>query len=134
MKTKLKYNKRRLLSHLIVGSIFMILGVFSYLTNTNVLFFEPVVSTSLGILNFSIYGYMRYFQYATIENKAITRHTILNKSVDLSTLEKVERKDGDLIIIANGKKLTLNLNCMEADSINVLNQFLLEAEFKTVQQ
>ena len=134
MKTKLKYHKRRLLSHLIVGSIFSILGVFSYIANTNVLFFEPIVSTSLGILNFAIYGYMRYFQYATIENNAITRHTVLNKSIDLNTLERVERKDGDLIITAGSKKLALNLNCMEADSITVLNAFLLEAEIKTVQQ
>lgn len=133
MKIKLKYHKRRLLSHLIVGSIFTVLGIFSYLFNTSVLFFEPIISASLGILNFAIYGYMRYFQYVTIEKRAITRHTVLNKSFDLNTLEKVERKNGNLIISSGSKKLALNLSCMEADSINVLNEVLMEAEFKTAQ-
>ena len=76
---------------------------------------------------------MHYFQYATLENGKLTRHTFFNKSIDTNIIEKVERRSSDLVIFSGNKRLTLNLNFMEAESINTLNEILFDTKVKTAE-
>ncbi len=120
---KIRYSKKRLRSNLIVGLIWFTLGIVMWIFFDIVHWFE-FVWFGLALPYLGQYLYERQNQYLTITQDEIKVNNLFRKRIKLSDISRIKKFAGDYIIQADGKKLTINTQIVDQDSLNDLNEFL----------
>lgn len=87
---------------------------------------KPFISflwIAIGALQFGFALYERKYQYITIENGLLTKHSIFKKQIELGKIQKVRRFKNSYKIETADKTLTINKNLIEAESMYRLDDF-----------
>jgi len=80
----------------------------------------------LGLLQTGTTLYQKKYQYLTIDNTRITRHSLKSKSIQISDIKKVRRFRNSYKIETLESTLNINKNLIETESLYKLDDFFKE--------
>lgn len=112
---KIRYLKKRLKSNLIIGLMWLIIGIAGFAFDTSIFFsFGYFI---FGLIYLSMYLFENNKQYLTIENGVITKNTIRPKSIKLDDIIYIKNFAGDYILKTKQDELTINKSFIEKNSL-----------------
>ena len=114
----IKYKKKTLNYSLIFGLLWLILGITSILYNSSHYFYYGYVIC--GLLYLFTYGFQQHFQYLTITESSIIKHSFFSKTILFSEITKIKYFAGEYSIISDSKKLTINKELIDPSSLKEL--------------
>lgn len=135
---KIKYTKERLRSNYRFGLYFIILGtILNIIFNFSIDFFNGFQFYSIGLglifagfFSLGVYYYEKKKQYLNIENGILKKNTLFPKSINLRDVIVFKRFAGDYILKTKEKKVTIDTQQIDSDSlvelISELKKFNLE--------
>ena len=121
-RTKICYPKSRLQNQIGYGIIMIGVGLFAVYINSSSIF--SYLWVLLGALQTGTSLYQKKHQYITIENDKLIRHSLIPKSIELSSIKKVRRYVNSYKLEAENKSLRIEKNMIEEDSLYRLDHFL----------
>jgi len=117
---KIEYKKRHLKIYLILGIIFLVLGMLNIyydgenrLTDYGYLF--------ISILYLTLYFYQRQNNYLTIERGVIKINGLFGKKFNLTEIKSIKKFAGDYILKADKKEFRINTQIIDPNSLAELN-------------
>jgi len=114
----INYKKKTLNSKLIFGLLWLILGITSIrYNNTHYFYYGYVICGLLYVFN---YGFQKHFQYLTITDFSIIKHSFFSKTILFSEITKINYFAGEYSIISDSKKLTINKELIDPSSLKEL--------------
>lgn len=122
---KIKFKKKRLFAHLIIGIIWMLLGIAS-------LFFGDALGWTIygyaviGLLYIGHYLHDWTNQYLTIENGTIKKNGLygFSKKINLNDINWIKKFAGDYTLKTQNKELKIDTNLIDEQSLVELNKIL----------
>lgn len=121
-RTKICYSKSRLQNQFGYGIVMIGVGLFAVYINSASIF--SYLWILLGALQTGTSFYQKKHQYITIENDKLIKHSLIPKSIELSSIKKVRRYVNSYKIEAENKSLRIEKNMIEEDSLYRLDHFL----------
>jgi hypothetical protein len=118
-----KYKKKKLYTNLIIGILWVVIGVASLLFNedsnwTDYGFF----SFGLVYIGFFLFNYK--FQYITVKNGIIQENGLFGKKVEIAKITSFRKLAGDYVLIAGKNQLRINTELIDADSLVELKKYI----------
>ena len=119
---KIRYDKKRLKTKFIFGTVWLLLGIVAFIFDTDNLF-------NFGYLVFGL-GYMGGYlfenskQYLTIENGIITKNSLRPKSITVEDIIHIKNFAGDYVLKTNQDELEINKSFIDKDSLKELENIL----------
>jgi hypothetical protein len=117
---KIEYKKRHLKINLILGIIWLVLGLLSIIfdgenrwTDYGYLF--------ISILYLTLYFYQRQNNYLTIERGVIKINGLFGKKLKLTEIQSIKKFAGDYILKTDKKEFTINTQMIDPNSLAELN-------------
>ena len=98
------------------------LGIFAVYINSSSVF--SYLWIFLGILQAGTSYYRQRYQYLTIKEDKLIRHTIIPKSIALSDIRRVKKFMDSYKIETHNQSLRIEKNFIEKESLHKLNLFL----------
>ena len=75
----------------------------------------------ISLAYFGIYFYQKKYKYVTIENGILTVNGPIGKNINLTEIKHIKKFAGDYIIKTDKKKLTINTQIIDPNSLTILN-------------
>ena len=124
---KIKLKKKRLITNLIFGIFWIVLGIFCLLEDDN-LRWSDYGYLIIGILYVGHYLYDLKNQYLTIENGTIRKNGLygFRKKINLNEINLIKKFAGDYTLKTKEKELKINTGLIDKDSLIELNKILTE--------
>jgi hypothetical protein len=121
---KILYNQSQLNRILILGIVFILLGVIS-------LFFSTKTYLSgmagIGLMHIIIYYYQKNRAYVTIKNDIISKDGVFIKhKIEVKKIISVKYFAGDYIIRSSDKELTIDTNLIDKESLPLLKSYFAD--------
>ena len=122
---KIRFKKKRLYINLILGLVWIGLGVFSLFEDEN-LRWTDYGSLLVGILYLGHYLYDLNNQYLTIKNGSIRKNVLygFGKKINVNEINRIEKYAGDYILRTVEKELKINSELIEEKSLVEFNEIL----------
>ena len=117
---KIKYVEKSLKFNLVYGLFMIVIGIFAVANDSNSFFNYPWLI--IGALQIGTYFYNKKFQYLTIENNRLTKHSIFPKVIELNEIRKVRKFVNSYKIETDKTTLRISKNIIEKESLYKLNQ------------
>lgn len=133
----IEYKKKSIKINLIIGLVWLVFFLFTfirkYITKEDFywLDFGWVIISAVYLF---IYYYQTKNQYITIENDVLKIKNLFKKdsTLNLKELTSVKNFAGDYIFYTPNKKLTINTQIIDKESLKKLNEALRKYEFEWV--
>ena len=125
---KIKYEEKILKFNLIYGMFMILIGIFAVANDSHSLF--NYTWLVIGALQTGSYFHNKKFQYLTIENNKLTKHSLIPKSIELNEIKKVRKFVNSYKIETEKTTLRISKNIIEKDSLYKLNQVLDDLNLK----
>ncbi len=122
---KINYKKKRLYSNLVIGLIWLTLGVFRFIENDTIRWIDSMYLV-VGFLYLGNYLNNQINQYLTIENGTIKKNSIFEKKMVLNEITLIKKFADEYTLITENKTLTINTNLIEDKSLSQLLERLQE--------
>jgi hypothetical protein len=124
---KIKFKKKRLLANLILGIVWIGLGILLVLEHDK-LRWSDYGYLLIGILYVGLYLYDLTNQYLTIENGTIRKNGLygFGKKIKLNEIKRINKFAGDYTLKTEQKELKINTALIDKDSLVELNKILAE--------
>ena len=117
---KIKYEEKSLKFNLVYGLFMIVIGIFAVANDSNSFF--NYTWLIIGALQIGTYFYNKKFQYLTIENNRLTKHSIFPKVIELNEIRKVRKFVNSYKIETDKTTLRISKNIIEKESLYKLNQ------------
>ncbi|MDG4946363.1 hypothetical protein NMK71_08050 [Weeksellaceae bacterium KMM 9713] len=119
---KIKYKNRRLLSYLVFGVLWLVMGTLSMI-------YQPTGWFRYGFFVFGLmylgqFAFFKTKQYLSIENGVLTKNSFFPKSIELDKVRQLKKHAGNYTLKTEDKKLIINSHIIEEESLKELNQVL----------
>jgi len=122
---KIRFKKKKLYSNLILGVLWLIIGVYNILEDEDLhwMDYSYLVIALLYLLHF-IYDYKN--QYLIIENESIRKNALYGnrKKIELNDINLITKTAGDYILKAENKQINIDPNLIEDESFIKLTNLL----------
>ncbi len=119
----IKYKKKRLFINLILGLVWVILGVFNLYTDTKILWYDYGYILA-GVLYLGTFFWEYRYQYLTFTKDYLKENALFGKRILLKDISDVKNVFGDYILKTEHKKLSINMNLVHDDSKVELEAFI----------
>ncbi|WP_452219752.1 hypothetical protein [Lacinutrix salivirga] len=120
---KIKYRNKRIYANLILGLVWIGIYVFSSFTKDKILF-SDYLYLIVGLMYLGIYFYEYFYHYLTIENGTIKKNSPFGKQIHLNEIIWIKKFAGDYTLTTKDKKLRINTELIEKQSLIELNTVL----------
>ncbi|MFD0933545.1 hypothetical protein ACFQ0R_13145 [Psychroflexus salinarum] len=122
---KIGFNKTRLSAHLILGFVWIIIGILN-LSSKDLENWIGYVFIILGVLYLVHFFYDRKNKYLIIENGMITKNILygFKNKMDLDAIQEIQKVKGNYILKSKTQKLKINLDLIDNSSLNKLIEVL----------
>lgn len=117
------YRKRHLNVNLILRVAFLILGIVGFLVK-DTLRWGDYSTALISILYLTVYGYQKKYKYLILANGIMKINSPFGEKVKLGEIKQIKKFAGDYIIKTDYKKITINTQIIEPDSLELLNDEL----------
>ena len=117
---KIKYEEKSLKFNFVYGLFMIVIGIFAVANDSNS--FINYLWLIIGALQIGTYFYNKKFQYLTIENNRLTKHSIFPKVIELNEIRKVRKFVNSYKIETDKTTLRISKNIIEKESLYKLNQ------------
>lgn len=122
---KIKFKKRRIYGNLILGFVWVGIGVLNFFEDDNIRWSNTIYLV-LGIV------YVGHFlsdlrnQYLTVENGTIRKNILygFGKKINLNQVNSIEQASGKYTLITKTNKLKINIELIEEKSLIELKKIL----------
>ena len=101
---KIRYSKKRLRSNLIVGLIWITLGIVMWIFY-DIVHWNEFFYFGMALLYLGQYLYELQNQYLTITHDEIKVNKLFRKRIKLSEISRIKKFAGDYKIIGDGKEI-----------------------------
>ncbi|EAR14024.1 hypothetical protein PI23P_05982 [Polaribacter irgensii 23-P] len=124
---KIKFKKKRLYVNLILGFVWIGLGIFSLLEDESLRWTDYGYLLA-GFLYLGHYLYDLNNQYLTIENGTIRKNALygFRKKIELNDINSIKKFAGDYTLKTETKELKINTELIDEKSLVELNRILAE--------
>ncbi|UZH55061.1 hypothetical protein JRG66_14025 [Salinimicrobium tongyeongense] len=119
---KIRYCKSVIRNNYGYGFTMIGLGIFAVYINSSSVF--SYLWIFLGILQAGTSYYRQKYQYLTIKENRLIRHSIIPKSIALSDIRRVKRYMNSYKIETHNQSLRIEKEFIETESLQRLNLFL----------
>ncbi len=120
---KINYNKKRFYSHLIFGSLWLILGVL-YINKVDKKYWTDYGYFIIGLSYFGIYFYEKTNQYLTIDNGKLKMNQPYGKKINLNEVNEVEKFEGEYVLKTAYTEFTIYTGFIDPKSLHKLDAVL----------
>ncbi|WP_111625886.1 hypothetical protein [Gelidibacter algens] len=126
---KIKFKKKRIYINLILGLVWIGLGIFSLLENESLRWTDYGYLLA-GVLYLGHYLYDLNNQYLTIQNGTIRKNALygFRKKMNLNEINCIEKYEGDYTLKTETKELKINTKLIDEKSLAELNRILNELD------
>lgn len=119
---KIKYCRSVIRNNFGYGFTMIVLGIFAvYINSSSVFSYLWIV---LGILQAASSYYRQKYQYLTIREDRIIRHSLIPKSISLSEIKRVKKYVNSYKIETRDQSMRIEKDFIEAESLDKLNLYL----------
>ena len=124
---KIKFKKKRLITNLVLGIVWIILGTLSIVTDDKIRWTDYGYLV-IGILYVGHYLYDLTNQYLTIENGTIRKNGLygFGKKLNLNEINWIKKFAGDYTLKTEQRELKINTELIDKVSLTELNKILAE--------
>ncbi len=127
---KIKYKNRRLLSYLVFGVLWLVMGTLSMI-------YQPTGWFRYGFFVFALlylgqFAYYKTKQYLRIENGILTKNDIFSKSIELNKVRQLKKFAGEYTLKTEDKELKINTQIIEEESLKELDKVLNNLGLKEI--
>lgn len=115
---KIKFKNSRFIKNIIIGSIFILMGIDSIIDINNDRWSKYFLFC-VGMIYIAIVIYEMIFQYLTIENGTIRSNAILSfrKTIKLNEVYWIKESDRNYYLKTEKTVFKINTNLIETDSL-----------------
>lgn len=126
---KIRFTKRRLYAHLIIGALWFVLGVTGFIIGENIYWFGYGY-LMIAILYLGHFLYDQKHQYLIIENGRITKNILygFKNKMDVDEIQEIKKVGGDYILKSDTKILKINIDVIDNTSLLNLMEVLKEID------
>jgi len=117
---RIAYKRRNLNINLILGIVWLIFGLLS-LNYSGENRWTDYGYLVFGILYLILYFYQKRNKYLTIENGILKINGSFGKKINLNEIKQIKKFAGDYILKSDKKKLTINTQIIDPNSLVELN-------------
>ena len=125
---KINYEDSRLKGNLVYGSFMIVIGIFAVFNNSSSIFNYAWII--VGLIQTGTYFYDKKYQYLTIENKTITRHFLIPKTIKIDEIKRVRKFVNSYKIETDTRTMRISKNLIEKDSLKELDRFFDSLRFE----
>lgn len=125
---KIWNSKKQLNRTLILGVVWMVIGLISIISNYKNYALSGF--TVIGLLYLAIYFYHKNIPYLLIENNHLKKHAFGTQKINLADIIHFKKFAGDYIVHTKNKKLVIDTNMIDKESIPVLETFFANLNFE----
>ena len=119
---KIRYCRSLIRNNYGYGLTMIGLGIFAvYINSSSVLSYLWIV---LGILQAGTSHYREKYQYLTIRENKLIRHSLIPKSIELSEIRRVRKFVDSYKIETHNQSMRIEKDFIEGESLHKLNLFL----------
>lgn len=124
---KIKFRKKRLGAHLLLGMVWIGLGILSIVVNDEIRWTDYGYLI-VGILYVGHYLHDWTYQYLTIENGTIRKNALYGfaKEINLHDIHWIKKFAGDYTLKTEDRELKINTELIDIDSLKELIGILTE--------
>ncbi|MCK0192519.1 hypothetical protein [Arenibacter sp. F20364] len=124
---KIKFRKKRLIAHLLLGMVWIGLGILSVVVNDEIRWTDYGYLV-VGILYVGHYLHDLTYQYLTIENGTIRKNALygFGKKISLNDINWIKKFAGDYTLKTEQSELKINTKLIDIDSLIELHRILAE--------
>ena len=126
---KIPYKNKRLRINLILGIVWVLLGIVQIWTSDKISWNE-YFWLFFGTFYLVTYFYQKKEKYITIENGIIKENWPFGKAVLLSEIKMIRHFAGDFIIKSADKRLVINIDLIDKESLAQLKEILKSLDAK----
>lgn len=121
-----RYSKKVVRKDLVLGSLFLILGIFFILEEpSNVIRYGFLLISLLHLISGF---YQLRMPYLKLEKGSITRGGLISKSISLSEVERIRKFAGDYTLYTSDKKLKIHSELVNRTEIDELDKLMRSIE------
>ncbi|NJW51301.1 hypothetical protein [Salinimicrobium oceani] len=118
----IRYSKKAFRRDLILGSVFLIFGIFFIAEEPdNVIRYGFLVVSLLHLISGL---YQLKMPYLKLENGKITKGGLISKSIPLSEVVRIRKFAGDYTLYTSDKKLKINSELVNKTELNRLDELM----------
>lgn len=127
---KIKYTKKRLESHLIMGAFYVIIGLvfisISYIVANKLI--VPVLLTLgyaqvlAGVFSFVAYLFEKQRKYLTLKDGKLIKNTLIPRKIELTEAKFIKEIKGELRLLTRKSEFTINTYLIEPDCLEELKK------------
>jgi len=124
---KIKFKRKRLIAHFVLGILWIVIGTLSILTDDKIRWSDYVFLV-IGVLYVGHYLYDQKNQYLIIENGTIQQNSLygFRKKLNLDDINWIKKFAGDYTLKTEQKELKINTELIDKNSLSELNKILAE--------
>ena len=119
---KIRHSKKRILSNLLLGALF-ILGAVVKITEPTATYFA-FFQLILGLLMIGSFFFEQHHQYLKIQGELLVKNAIRRKTIPLDEVVQISSLPGRIKIFTEKEKLSINTMIIDQDSLNNLYPIL----------
>ena len=117
---KFKYPKRKKTLNLIIGLLWIALGVFAVLEDEAKNY--EYVWLVFGLFYFGLAIYMQVANYVSVDKQKIVKHNLVPITIQFSEITNVKEKAGRIIIESEGKKMKIYKNNIQKNQLSIFEE------------
>lgn len=117
-----QHSYKRILSNLILGILFFIMGILRIFEGTAEVF--NYFQLLLGLVMIAVFAFEAYFPYLKIEDGIITKNTLRKKSISLSEIKRIRKFAGDITLYSDEEKIKIHTELIRKHQKEELDEFL----------
>ncbi|WP_324718968.1 hypothetical protein [Salinimicrobium sp. HB62] len=119
---KIKYCRSLIRNNYGYGLTMIILGIFAVYINSSSIF--SYLWIFLGILQAETSYYRQTYQYLTIQEDKLIRHSLIPKSIAVADIKRVKKYVNSYKIETNNQSMRIEKDFIDRESLKRLNLFL----------
>ncbi|MBN2614849.1 MAG: hypothetical protein JXR71_04085 [Bacteroidales bacterium] len=127
---KLRYTRRKLLSSLIMGLLWLAFGLY-FLIENNFKGLTSYLFVAVAIFYFGIFLFESTHQYMTLENGILTRNLLIKDSIRLDEIQSISKTGFYYILKTEQRKMNINTRIIEPASLEAFEKELEQLDVPT---
>lgn len=131
MNTRIRYSKKRSTFQLVLGSFFIIIGLY-FITNKGFAYFNSIAYTLIGLIYYALFLFESKKNYIELNPSYIRVFSISSKKVKYEDIQEVYILFGDYIIQTSKEKIVIDKKQMHKEDISKFEDFFLKQQQKTI--
>ena len=126
----LKYKKKNLYIHLVLGIVWIIFGFVMMATNDDEIAGKDLGYFAFGIVYFGLYIFNYTQHYIVVKDGIIKEPGLFGTKLKIDEITSFRKFAGDYIVVAKDKKLHINTELIDPYSLQELLEFIETLELK----